>query len=261
MQRVERIGFPMSGAVCLIRKPTLHMSSLYLLPQKSAFKFSTNKQTKRTSLDRHINRTISIVQDQSMNIKDQRSFDLNRQQREKLIAGYADAIEEKMFGRVAHYINFMFNSIPGKRGTKIEIMNKDVTRAFGLLLRSTVRKPESIYWQASRPIFIGCPDLPVIKREKQHIRNFIVNNGLHFNAICLSPAICGEGRQLAHRFVPRSRLKVSLDEHFRLQQNLYQTEHLYRVHVTPITDGKMADYTFKTFKNGNVSGDDILVLN
>jgi hypothetical protein len=56
-------------------------------------------------------------------------------------------------------------------------------------------------------------------------------------------------------------LKVSLEEHFRLKQQMYQTEHLYRIHVTPITYDTMADYTLKTFKNGHVTADDILVLN
>jgi hypothetical protein len=195
-----------------------------------------------------------------MNITDQRSFNLNRNQREEHIAGYSAMIEENMFGRVAHYINFMFNSIPGSRKTKIEIMEKDVTCAYGLLLRSTIRKLGSANWQASRPIFIGCPDLPVIKREKQHIRNFMVNDGLHFNVISLTPAIYGKAQPLTHLFLPRSKLKVSLEEHFRLKQEMYQTEYLYRVHATPITDGTMADYTLKAFKNGHLSSNDILVL-
>jgi hypothetical protein len=196
-----------------------------------------------------------------MNVMDQRSFNLNRNQREEQIAGYSAMIEENMVGRVAHYINFMFNSIPGSTETKIEIMKQDVERAYGLLLRSIVRKLDSANWQASRPIFIGCPDLPVIKREKQHIRNFMVNDGLHFNVISLTPAIYGAARPLTHLFLPRSKLKVSLEEHFRLKQEMYRTEHLYRIHATPITDGTMADYTLKAFKNGRVSYDDILVLN
>jgi hypothetical protein len=194
-----------------------------------------------------------------MNDTDQRSLNLNRDQREELVAGYSEMIEENMFGRVAHYINFMFNSIPGSRKTKIEIMEKDITRAYGLLLRSTIRKLDSENWQASRPIFIGCPDLPVVKREKQHIRNFMVNDGLHFNVISLTPAIYGAARPLAHLFLPRSKLKVSLEEHFRLKQEMYQTEYLYRIYATPITEGTMADYTFKAFRNGRVSYDEIRV--
>jgi hypothetical protein len=195
-----------------------------------------------------------------MNITDQRSFDLNRHQREEQIAGFSAMIEENMPGRVAHYINFMFNSIHGSRKTRIEIMGKDVTRAHGLLLRSIIRKLGSANWQASRPIFIGCPDLPVVKREKQHIRNFMVNDGLHFNVISLTPAIYGAARPLTHLFLPRSKLKVSLEEHFRLKQEMYRTEYLYRVHATPITEGTMADYAFKTFRNGHISSDDILIL-
>ena len=89
----------------------------------------------------------------------------------------------------------------------------------------------------------------------------MVNDGLHFNAISLTPAVRGIARPLTHLFMPRSRLKVSLEEHFRRKQEMYQTEHLYRIHVEPITDGTMADYTLKAFRNGHVSPDDILVLN
>jgi hypothetical protein len=196
-----------------------------------------------------------------MNIANQRSFTLNRNEREKQISGYSAMIEENMFGRVAHYMNFMFHSIPGSREAKLEAMKRDVIRVHQLLMRSTVRKPDSINWQASRPMFIGCPDLPVIKRQRQSVRNFMVNDGLHFNAISLTPAIHGTSRPLTHLFVPRSRMKENLVEHFRRKQRQYQTEQLYRINVTPITEGTMADYTFKTFKNGHVSPDDILILN
>jgi hypothetical protein len=120
-----------------------------------------------------------------MNISDQRSFDLNRNQREEYIAGYSLMIRKNRFGRVPHYINFMFHHLPGSRQTKIEIMKKQVSRVHDILTRSIVRKRDSVNWQPSRPIFVGCPDLPVWKRDKEPIRNLIVNDGLHFNAICL----------------------------------------------------------------------------
>jgi hypothetical protein len=195
-----------------------------------------------------------------MNITDQQSFDLNRHQREELIAGYSAMIEESMSGRVAHYINFMFNSIHGSRETKIEIMTRELARVYDLLTRHIVRKPTSSNWEASRPIFIGCPDLPVVKRQKQHVRNFMVNDGLHFNVISLTPAIHGHAQPLTHLFVPRSRMTENLVEHFRRKHRQYQTEQLYRIDVTPITYGTMADYTLKAFKNGHLSSNDILVL-
>ena len=188
------------------------------------------------------------------------SHQLTREEREAYIAGFSAMIEANRAGRLPHYINFMFHPVPGSRNTKVEIMKRDVTRAHNLLTRYIVRKTNSENWQGSRPIFIGCPDLPVVKREKQSIRNFMVNDGLHFNAISLTPAISGNVQPLTHLFLPRSRLKISLKEHFHQQQRNYQTEHLHRIHVTPITEGTMADYTLKTFKNGHVTPDDILVL-
>jgi hypothetical protein len=196
-----------------------------------------------------------------MNSREKFSHELTREQREQYIAGYSAMIEENRFGREPHYINFMFHSIPGSRETKLEVMRRDFIRAHDLLMRSIVRKPDSVNWQASRPIFIGCPDLPVVKRQKQHIRNFMVNHGLHFNAVSLTPPpSSGDVQPLTHLFLPKSRLKISLEEHFRREQQMYQTEHLYRIHVEPIVDGTMMDYTLKTFKNGYVTPDQILVL-
>jgi hypothetical protein len=189
------------------------------------------------------------------------SHQLTREQREKYIAGYSAIIEENRHGREPHYISFMFHSIPGSREAKLEAMKSDVIRVHDLLMRHTVRKPDSENWRASRPIFIGCPDLPVVKRQKQHIRNFMVNDGLHFNAISLTPPPrSGEVQPFTHRFLPTSRLKINLEEHFRRQQQMYQTEYLYRIYVEPIVEGTMADYMLKTFKNGYVTPDKILVL-
>jgi hypothetical protein len=140
-------------------------------------------------------------------------------------------------------------------------MKRDVIRAHDLLMRNIVRKPNSENWKASRPIFIGCPDLPVLKRIKQPIRNHLVNDGLHFHAVCLTPALYGSKPPLLHWHLPWSRLKVPLVDHFIERQGMYQTEHLYRVHVMPITYGTMTDYTLKAFRNGRAATDDILVLN
>jgi hypothetical protein len=60
---------------------------------------------------------------------------------------------------------------------------------------------------------------------------------------------------------PQSRLKVSLDQHFRERRRLYLTERLARIHVTAVEDGTMADYTLKAFKNGRIDADSILILN
>jgi hypothetical protein len=197
-----------------------------------------------------------------MNISDQRSFNLNRNQREEHIAGYSLMIRKNRFGRVPHYINFMFHDVPGSRKTKIEIMKKQVSRVHDILTRSIVRKRDSESWRPSRPIFVGCPDLPVWKKDKESIRNLIVNDGLHFNAISLTPPDKTFVREEGDcNWYPKSRLKMSLERHFEQCQRFYQTEHLYRIHVTPITYDTMADYTLKTFKNGHVSEADILVLN
>jgi len=54
---------------------------------------------------------------------------------------------------------------------------------------------------------------------------------------------------------------VPLDLHFRERGTFYLNDRLARVHVTPVNNGTMADYTLKTFKHGRVDWDSILVLN
>ena len=57
----------------------------------------------------------------------------------------------------------------------------------------------------------------------------------------------------------RSRLSVPLKKHFEQCQRFYLNDILCRIHVTPITDGSMADYTLKAFKHGRVGPDSIQI--
>ena len=64
-----------------------------------------------------------------------------------------------------------------------------------------------------------------------------------------------------HRLVQKqSRLRTPLDEHFTQNKLLYITAKLRTIHLTPITQGTMADYTLKNVKKGRVDPDDILIL-
>jgi hypothetical protein len=61
-------------------------------------------------------------------------------------------------------------------------------------------------------------------------------------------------------FGKQSRLREPLDVHFQQMNREHRTDKLYRIDVTPITQGAMADYTLKNFKNGKVGYDDIRVF-
>jgi hypothetical protein len=159
-----------------------------------------------------------------------------------------------------YYLSFMFNHIPRGPLSKLDVMTSEVTRVHHILTRHTVRKPHADCWRRLRPVFIGCHDLPVWKHTKASIRDFVVNDGLHFNAIALMPPPARTDMPMKMQFLilgRQSRLNVPLDEHFRLNQRFYVNDILDRVHVTPITKGTMADYTLKAFKHGRVGPDSI----
>ena len=186
---------------------------------------------------------------------------LNRDVREEIIAGYSKIIMEHVAqGWKPNYIAFMFNHIPGNAGNKMDVMKAEVTRVHDILTRHIVRKPESENWCHLRPKFIGCPDLPVWKHEKELVRNLVVNDGLHFNVFALVPPESDASLPMRWQFAllgRRSRLKVPLKKHFEQNQRFYLNEYLARIHVTPISKGTitMSDYTLKAFKHGRVAYD------
>jgi hypothetical protein len=188
---------------------------------------------------------------------------LNRNVREQIIAGYSEIIKEQItLGFRPNYISFMFNHIPGNAAIKMDVMTAEIKRVHDILTRHIVRRPRAENWCHLRPIFIGCPDLPVWKHEKELVRNLVVNDGLHYNVVALVPEEARPNMPIQVQFIlwgRRSRLKVPLKVHFQQNQQFYLNDYLSRIHVTPITKGTMAGYTLKAFKNGLVDPDRVQV--
>lgn len=177
--------------------------------------------------------------------------DMSYLQRLQLVVSYDSMIIGRvMEGWQPYFVNFMFNQIPGRKRTKIKVMTDEVMRVYSTLVTHVVRKPQSPSHLQKLPLFIGCPDAPVAKGEKELVRNVIVNDGWHFNGCLLLPP------------VEKCRLKGHLNIHFmRNQQFYYQDGYpLDRIHATAMDRYSIADYTLKHFKRGNVSNDDILIL-
>ena len=136
---------------------------------------------------------------------------------------------------------------------------------YAILVPHVVRKPQHPRWAHLRPIFIGCPDLPVPKNGRgQRLQEVTINDGLHFNLIALVPPPSPLPRGMNHHplLAEQSRLRIPLDEHFKQRQHLYLSEKLRRIHVTRIkrTLPQATDYTLKAIKAGRVSADNILIL-
>jgi hypothetical protein len=185
--------------------------------------------------------------------------------RTRLVESYSEFITElKSWNWDAYYFSFMFNNISAGEHQRKERMFGDVKRAHDILSRHIVRKPNSEAWQHLLPVFIVCPDYPVPKKERTSIRAFNANDGLHMNAVGLVPpplpSFFPPGIKQHPFFGKQSRLREPLDVHFQQLKREYRTDKLYRIDVTPISQGTMADYALKSFKNGRVVYDDIRVF-
>jgi len=172
-------------------------------------------------------------------------------ERTAMIVAYDEMIQERIKNDwQPYFVNFMFKRLPGNRSTKKEMMKQGVQGVYTTLVKHVVHHPKSPSWVPYLPSFIGCPDLPVAKWEKELVRNVVVNDGWHFNGCLLLPP---EGK---------CRIKGHLDRHFRNNQDKYYKNEYYldRIHAKFIEDGTMVDYMLKHFKRGNVFHDDILIL-
>jgi len=163
------------------------------------------------------------------------------------IGGYSLWTKELVARRWrAYFVNFMFEQISARHLPFADPMEQEVCRVYRTLLPNVVRNPRR--QGAILPIFFGCPDFPVFKTQKVSSREIEVNGGRHYNGLFFIP--------------PGSRLRCGLRKHFKNHADWYvrQGRPLERIHVTKMSYGNMTDYALKAFKNGRVSGDDILVL-
>src|SRR5829696_7293707 len=100
-------------------------------------------------------------------------------------------------------------------------MEKEVERAYSILLTRVVRKPRSDCQRDLLPRRFVCPDYPVPKHAKMDLGEVTVNHGRHIHGIGLMP--------------PVSRMKEGLDRHFVRNQGLYVRDGgLLRVHAEKI---------------------------
>ena len=182
--------------------------------------------------------------------------------RQRIIEAYDEMVRERLKTSKGYFVNFMFNQLSGGREAKLQQMRRQIERFHGLLTRHIVRKPDSEDWRHLRPVLIVAPDLPVPKREKTSLKRLGANDGLHINGILLVPP--RRRRVKTAEAVSKrkqSRLRVSVGEHLREKEWLFVNESLARIHATRIKRGTMADYMFKTVKNGLANWDDVLILN
>ena len=148
----------------------------------------------------------------------------------------------------AYLFTFMFNQLPGSQETRRDQMHEEITGVYRKLVTRVIRKPKSVENANLLPRGVFFLDKPAYKRQKQRVRDVLVNDGLHMHGVVVSPR--------------KSRLKVGLDEHFRDHRSLYETAKLYRIDVQPIDHSPVhtTDYAGKALKTRQFAEDDVLIL-
>jgi hypothetical protein len=168
-----------------------------------------------------------------------------------LVQGYTKLVTDRVDeGWTCYLITFLFSQLPGRRSAVIGQMRDEVQRVYSTFLTRVHREPRRAP-PDELTILVGVADLPVYKRDRSSSPVVLCNGGLHFHAVLMVP--------------PGSRLRESVDEHFRSNEGLYRGKRkiISAVHVRPVTDShdRVVDYVFKTVLRGSLSYDDaVLVL-
>jgi len=167
----------------------------------------------------------------------------------QIVQAYGGWVQEQLNrGWDGYLVTLMFHWIPGSMETKIEQMNREITRLYGKLATKAVRKPGSPKWAPFLPKGVFFPDVPGLNGSKRRLLELVINDGLHVHGIVLTNQ--------------RDRLKEPLDQHFQENKRYYRSKTVHHLHIVPITHKAeyATDYGGKAIKKGRISEEHILVL-
>lgn len=171
------------------------------------------------------------------------------QELRQTIAGYVTLTKQFLDqGWQGYLMTMMFNQLRGNPRQKNHQMQGEVQGVYGSLLTRTNRRPRRS--PESNPILIASPDWPVPKRQKMTLSEVATNDGLHYHAVLLVPAV--------------SRLRVSVPQHFTEQQDYYLRDGvLQRIDVRPfgaVDSSVVVDYALKGLQDDRLPNDESLLI-
>ena len=178
---------------------------------------------------------------------DHHGFD--RRTADQMVDGLADLVRQRVdAGFEPSLLSLMFARLPGSPTAVVGQMRDEVTRVFSTFITRVERNPTR--FAAPLPILVAAPDTPVRKRHRQAVHDVALNGGAHVHAVLLVP--------------PASRLRMTAEEHFRLNQELYlgDRSRIVRLDVRPVTHSpeRVLDYVLKSVRRGRFALDDVLIL-
>ncbi|RLQ86837.1 hypothetical protein D8780_00085 [Notoacmeibacter ruber] len=149
-------------------------------------------------------------------------------------------------------LTFMFREIAGSRSRQMQEMESIITKVYASFTTRVHRHPPKDL--TKRALWIGCADWPVPKSlsKKDHFRNILSNDGLHYHVVSLTP--------MRRRFP-----KATVEEHLFDNQGVYAppNEPLLQLHARSIEEedvAKATRYAMKSLDRNRVESGYTLVL-
>jgi hypothetical protein len=168
---------------------------------------------------------------------------------QQLTQAYANMVSDRVAaGWQPYLLSFMFTEIGGSPRRVEEVMRQEVERVYATMLTRIVRHPRSSWHAWKAPVFIGSPDWPVPKHDRQDKQDILPNDGQHVHGVQLMP--------------PVSRLKERLDDHIHDEQPRYVREPLFRIDAKRVTHDPdyVTKYALKALTRQRINPDQLIVL-
>ncbi len=146
-------------------------------------------------------------------------------------------------------LTFMFEHLYGPRAAVAQEMGDTVEVTYATLVNRMFRHPKRVALD-DLPLWVGCPDYPILKREGGRLEDMIRNDGRHIHVVAMTP--------------PGTRLGCSLVDHIDDNQVHYSgsNRRLSRLHAVQIRSRIefVADYALKGAKSSRVGTDGVFIL-
>jgi hypothetical protein len=155
---------------------------------------------------------------------------------------------DKKQGWTPYLLTFMFKPRLGGDKAIKSMMADEVDRVYSTFVTHVVRCPRYQSKNERRPFLLAVPDGPGGKRNKNHLSDISINNGLHLHAILLIP--------------PKSRLRRGVEDQFERYKSAFVRNMVLRIDVQRIETNldEVVDYACKGLRNGCATLGDVIIL-
>lgn len=167
-----------------------------------------------------------------------------------IVGGYAEYVRQHVEeGWEPTFISLMFNPLGGSASVVADQMRYEAERLYGWMLTRRCRRPRTTP-NYRKPIFLGCPDWPVPKYNRDSLHETSVNGGRHLHGIDLTP--------------PWTRLVCTLSDFIAENQDKMAGpgRRLARVYAETITQTpeNAVEYALKSLPRCRATSDDLIIL-